>query len=114
MGIIENIYKEKDRIQEKNIKAAFMDALNISKILVNKFGAKEVVLYGSLLKKKYFDSASDIDLAVKGLEDNYFKAYGYCLRNSEFNLDIKAYEDLPEKFKNIVDKRGIKLYEQKS
>lgn len=57
-------------------------------------------------KKRYFDSASDIDLAVKGLGNKYFKAYGYCLRSSRFKLDMKAYEDMPKSFKQVVDKQG--------
>jgi hypothetical protein len=41
--------------------------------------------------------------------DKYFKAYGYCLRISEFNLDIRPYRDMPKKFKNIIDKKSLSL-----
>jgi len=111
MGILKNVLKERNKIRKKKISDALKEAKKISDILSTKFGAKEVILYGSLLEEKYFDEASDIDLAVKGLGDRYFKAYGYCLRISKFNLDIRPYEDIPQKFKDIVDKRGIKLYE---
>ena len=110
MGILENISGRKTALREKKVTEALKDAKKISKILAAKFGAKEVILFGSLTEGKKFDSASDIDLAVKGLKDKYLKAYGYCLRNSNFNLDIKPYEDLPQKFKAAVDKKGVKLY----
>ena len=109
MGIAETIEKKKATIQEKTVKAAINDARHIASILVKKFGASEVILYGSLIGKKNFDSASDIDIAVKGLGDRYLKAYGYCLRNSKFNLDMKAYEDMPQKFRKVVDTKGVNL-----
>jgi len=108
MGIIENAYKRRIKLRNKKIEDALKEAKNISDILVTKFGAKEVILFGSLLEKKHFDDASDIDLAVKGLGNNYFKAYGYCLRVSKFDLDIKPYEDMPPNFKRIVDD-GVKI-----
>jgi len=110
MGILENISSKKAEISRKRTSEALKEAKKISKILAGKFGAEEVILFGSLTEEKKFDSASDIDLAVKGLKNEYLKAYGYCLRNTRFNLDIKSYEDMPEKFKAVVDKKGIKLY----
>jgi len=110
MGILENISGRKTALREKKVTEALKDAKKISKILAVKFGAKEVILFGSLAEGKKFDSASDIDIAVKGLKDKYLKAYGYCLRSSNFNLDIKPYEELPQKFKAAVDKKGVKLY----
>ncbi len=110
MGILKNVSKERDKINKKRINDALNEARKISDILSLKFGASEVILYGSLLEKKYFDETSDIDLAVKGLGDKYFRAYGYCLRTSEFNLDIRPYEDMPIKFKNVIDKKGLRLH----
>lgn len=114
MGIIDNIQKERDKIRNKMVEDALKDAKKVAKILVEKFGAKEVVLYGSLLEKRYYDDTSDIDLAVKGLGNKYFRAYGYCIGVSKFNLDIRAYEDMTKKFRDIVNKEGKKLYEKKS
>lgn len=114
MGIIANIERQRNKTRSKIIKDAEKEAKNIANILVKKFGAKEVILYGSLLRKKYFDKASDIDLAVKGLGDKYFRAYGYCIRISKFNLDIRAYEDMAPRFKDTVNRNGKRLYEKKS
>ena len=106
MGIIEVIEKRKFKEHKKLVSDALEEANIIAKILVNKFGAKEVLLYGSLLNSDHFSNESDIDISVKGLENNYFKAYGYCLRKSKFNIDIKAYEDMPENFRKNIRKFG--------
>ena len=45
--------------------------------------------------------------------DDYFKAYGECLRISSFDVSIRVYEDMPKEFQDIVDKKGIVLYERK-
>ena len=92
---------------------ALAEANYIARLLVEKFKAGQVVLYGSLAESKYFDEASDIDLAVKGMGDDYLRAYGYCLRTSEFPLDIRVYEELPVNLKSKIDKEGICLYEKK-
>ncbi|MBM3706725.1 MAG: nucleotidyltransferase domain-containing protein [Actinobacteria bacterium] len=105
MGIYETIERNKLKKNKKLTKSALKEANRIAKILCNEFGAKEVILYGSILKNK-FNSSSDIDLAVKGLGDNYFKAFGYCIRNSEFEIDIKPYEELKDNFKKKVSQIG--------
>lgn len=113
MGVLDIAYKEKEKKYLKVKNSALTEAVKIAKILCKKFGATKVMLYGSLAKNKgSFDMASDIDLAVKGLGDRYLKAYGYCLRQSEFDLDVKAYEDMPLHFKQKVDKEGRLLCEK--
>lgn len=94
-------------------KEALREAKRISNVLVKQFGAKEVILYGSLAEEKYFDVASDIDLAVKGLGDEYFKAFGYVLRMNKFDIDIRPYEDMPAAWRKKVIKEGRYLYEKK-
>jgi len=107
MGIIQTIEKQKRNYQQKLINKALRDAKHIARILVKQFGAKEIILYGSLAKAKYFDTFSDIDLVAKGLGANYLKAYGYCLQLTKFNLDLKAYEDIPLTFRKKIEKEGI-------
>lgn len=110
MSIVDNIYKKKEKLQEEIKERALKEAKRIAYILVKRFGATRVILYGSLLKEKYFDSTSDIDIAVEGLGDMYFRAYGYCLELSRFNLDIKAYEDVPADFRGVIEREGRILY----
>jgi predicted nucleotidyltransferase len=107
MGILTKAYNIKKRKNLKVRKEALAEVNKIAKILAANFGAKEVLLYGSLSRPDaWFDAGSDIDLAVKGLGENYFQAYGYCLRLSRYPLDLKAYEDMPAAFKSKVNKEG--------
>lgn len=111
MNILDTVYfkKKKEGLARKH--KAWLEAKRIAYMLGKKFSATEVILYGSLShKERPFDQASDIDLAVRGLGDKYFKAYGYCLQMSPFNLDIRPYEDMPLHFKYRVDKEGVRLY----
>ena len=113
MGIADKIYKRKEKNRLKIRRNALKDAKHIAYVLGRHFGAKEVILYGSLSQGKYFDRASDIDIAVKGLEEKYLKAYGYCLRLSKFDLDLRSYEDMPHWFRERVNKQGRCLYAKK-
>ena len=110
MGIINRIYNKRMSLRLTHKEEALREAKRIAEILGEQFGASEVILYGSLAKDAWFDAASDIDLAVKGLGDNYLTAYGYCLGISRFNLDIKPYEDMPEKYSKTIAKEGRFLY----
>ena len=113
MGIIDNIYENKKAGQDRYRKDAINEAGKIANILGEKFGATKVILYGSFSREGAFDIASDIDIAVKGIEDRYLKAYGHCLRVSRFNIDLKAYEDMPLYFRRKVDKEGKVMYAKK-
>jgi len=114
MGIISILYKNKHKERVLLRRRAFAEAKEIAHILGEKFGARKVMLYGSLAQEgRYFDSASDIDLAVRGLGRNYLKAYGHCLQLGRFDLDLKAYEDMPKETKERIARIGRFLYERK-
>lgn len=83
-------------------------------LLVNKYGARKVVLIGSLADKNRFGFHSDIDLCVAGLPDTlYFRAVGECLvLSGEFDIDIIPYENLPPHKREQVMK-GKVLYEER-
>ncbi len=110
MGILKAALAAREEKQKELIDKALKEAKRVSDILVKKFGAAEVRLYGSLLEKKDFNEYSDIDISVKGLGDKYLRAFGYCIRMSDFDIDIRRYEDLPARIKGIIDKEGLKLY----
>lgn len=113
MGIIDYVYEKKLLRHQQMRKRALAEARKIARILGEKFGAKEVILYGSLCEGKPFDVASDIDLVVKGLGDKYLRAYGYCLRLAQFDLDIRVYEDMPTSWREKIKKEGKVLYHAK-
>ena len=61
----------------------------ITDLLISKFGAKKIVIIGSITDKNKFRKGSDIDIAVEGLSDEfYYKAVGTCQSLSEFSVDL--------------------------
>jgi uncharacterized protein len=48
----------------------------VAVFLKSRFGAKKVVLFGSMAHEAWFDSDSDIDLAVEGIKpEDYWRAW---------------------------------------
>jgi predicted nucleotidyltransferase len=110
MGIIDYVYEKRIAILREIREKALLEAKKIARLLGEKFGAEEVILYGSLSRGEQFDMTSDIDLVVKGLGEKYLRAYGYCLRLTQFDLDIRVYEDMPTSWREKVKKEGKVLY----
>jgi predicted nucleotidyltransferase len=67
-------------------------ARKAARLLKEKFGASEVILFGSLARRGSFTLYSDIDLAVRGVED-YLTAMDTVLYMSpEFKIDLVELE----------------------
>jgi len=97
----------KKRMQER--KAAFeserldfLERVRPAGPALKALGTKEVILFGSILRPEFFDRASDIDILVIGLPDEYlWRALGVAERSTgiierEINLvfDQMASPDL--------------------
>jgi len=78
-------------------------------LLRKRFEFESLFVVGSLATGK-FGRRSDIDLVIKGLKDeDFFKAHALLLRESQYDIDLKPYEDLAESFRSEVKKKGIKV-----
>ena len=103
------------RIRERKIaekeaaEKAYKHAIECAALLVEKFGAQKVYLFGSL-REGSFHLGSDIDLAVEGLEPRlYFKALSKVYDVSGgFEVDLVPLEDC--KFRETVLREGKLLY----
>lgn len=82
-------------------------------LLKEEFGARRVILFGSLAEQGVWHRHSDIDLAVEGLPPaDFFKAYGAChnLVSPEFELDLdEFYNGIERIFERIVVGLGESL-----
>lgn len=77
-------------IQEARRKNALITAEKASYLLKKLYGVKQVFLFGSLARQDIFDSHSDIDLAVQGLDETkYYRALADLM-----NLDMASDIDL--------------------
>ena len=84
----------------------------IVSLLVNEYGARRIILFGSLARRR-FAADSDIDLAVEGLDrGRYFEALAAASRLAQRWVDLKPLEDLDEHFKQRVLATGECIYAQ--
>ena len=83
---------------------AMLVARKAAKLLKTEFGAKEVILFGSLARRGSFSLYSDIDLAVRGIAPEKFYAAVSAMMDVsvDFKIDLVEPEDCsPAMFKNI-------------
>lgn len=70
----------------------------IVRILVERYGATRVVLFGSLARGD-FDEDSDIDIAADNLAGvRLYRAMGELSRHAPFWVDLKPLDELPPAF----------------
>lgn len=82
----------------------------VVELLVRKFGATRVILFGSLVRGR-FSPQSDIDLAVEGIEKaRFFEALAEVNSMSQAWIDLKPLESLEPHFRRRVIERGECLY----
>ncbi len=101
--------KKREIAEKKAAEKAYTHAIECAKLLVEKFDAQKVYLFGSL-QDGFFRLNSDIDLAVEGLEPRlYFKALSKVHNVSGgFEVDIVPLEDC--KFPETILREGELLY----
>jgi predicted nucleotidyltransferase len=88
----------------KRRRRAMNTARKAAKLLKEKFGATEVILFGSLARRGSFTLYSDIDLAVRGIDPLRFYAAGAAIERVDlsFQIDLVELETCPPAvFKNI-------------
>jgi len=99
--------------REKLRRDALRTSEKLKDILRDEFHVKKVILFGSVLKKKYFTERSDIDIAVEGLKRNaYFIALARLMMESRFDIDLKPVEEANELLSQRIAK-GKVLYEKR-
>jgi len=92
-------------------RSARRDAEEIVRLLVDRFDAKQAILFGSLVKDR-FTMGSDIDLAVAGIaKSRFFEAMAAANSMTEFWVDLKPIESLETHFWQRVLATGECLYE---
>lgn len=90
------------------------DCEKIIKIIIDKYQAKRIIQWGSLLKLKHFSEASDIDLAVEGIEAIKFLQMLKEVEDlTDFSLDLIRWENLDSSFQKIILMKGKIIYEQR-
>lgn len=78
------------------------------------FKFRRIYLFGSTTKDKLLCPWSDLDLVIEGLQRAmFFKAYACLLKNAEFTVDLKPFEELGSSIKEKLKREGQIIYEEK-
>jgi len=104
---------EKRQAEEiESIRANAMErAKRVAILLRKKYGAKRVILFGSLCSKAYLHERSDIDLLVEGIRSSDILRAGFdaWVVAEPFDVDIIPIEVAEERIIKIAVKEGIEL-----
>lgn len=92
---------------------ASADSQNIIQMIIDRYAPERIIQWGSVLEPKHFSEASDIDLAIAGLDFRLFmKLVGEAEDMTDFPLDLIRWEDLHPSFQKIILMKGQVIYEQ--
>jgi predicted nucleotidyltransferase len=95
----------------KRRRRAMNAARKAAKLLKEKFGAQEVILFGSLARRGSFNLYSDIDLAERGVDPQKFYAAGAAVErlSMEFKIDLVDPNDCSPAMQKEIEKDGKPL-----
>jgi predicted nucleotidyltransferase len=89
---------------------AIEEARRAAKILAERYGVSRVILFGSLVWRR-FGSTSDIDLAVEGLAlARFFRADAELAREILLPVDLKLLSECPPLLRSRIEEEGVTLH----
>ena len=87
------------------------DAENIIAMIIQKYHPQQIIQWGSLLEPKHFSEASDIDLAIVGLDAlSFMRLLSDAEVMTEFPLDLIQFEQIHPSFQRIILMKGKIIY----
>jgi len=86
-------------------------ARKAARLLKTEFGAKEVILFGSLARRAGFTRWSDIDLAARGIPPlRFYEAVGVIIGlSAEFKIDLADLDDCSKTMRASIEAEGKPL-----
>ncbi|MEA5620669.1 nucleotidyltransferase domain-containing protein [Cronbergia sp. UHCC 0137] len=95
-------------------KKAQENCQNIIELIINKYQPQQIIQWGSILEPKHFSEASDIDLAVVGLDwMTFMQMFAEAEDIAIFPLDLVRWETLHASFQKILLMKGKIIYEKR-
>ncbi len=106
--------KKSDRQRAKRLalwEVAQQDAKNIIEMMIQKYRPKQIIQWGSLLEPKHFSEASDIDLAIVGIDSlSFMRLLADAEDMTKFPLDLVQLELIHPSFQKIILMKGKIIY----
>ena len=111
MILKEEIEKRQAREIECIRSKAIEKAKKVAILLREKYGAKRVILFGSIVKSSYLHKRTDIDLLVEGIKSNDFLRAGAdaWTISSPFDVDIVPVERADQYLLSRALEEGVEL-----
>lgn len=103
--------EQERRQQAQRAQRAWMLAQRAAVLLKERFGARRVVLFGSLARRDLFHHRSDIDLAVEGIRSqDFWQAWSVLdTLGSEFEIDLMDIETASPTLRLEIEREGVRL-----
>ena len=97
--------------QQQRREQAWILARQAANLLKAEFGAKRVVVFGSLPRGEGFSARSDIDLMAEGIAaQDFWRAWCALDRlTSDFEIELVASEEATPKLQEVVRREGVEL-----
>jgi predicted nucleotidyltransferase len=112
MILKEAIEKRQARETESIRRDAMDKAKKIASMLKGKYGAKRVILFGSIVKSSYLHERTDIDLLVEGIKSSDFLRAGadaWTISSPFFDVDIVPVERADQYLLSRALEEGVEL-----
>lgn len=107
---IDRLNKEKADLEDRRV-CALGKAKECAEVLKKEFGAKRIILYGSVLHPDIFTWHSDIDLAVEGIKESEFYYAGARVEAvaGDIPVDLTPLEDAKPYILESIEEEGVIL-----
>jgi len=103
------VLNDREKRKRELSKHALVQTKKLIASLKQRFHFDSVYIYGSILSGK-FGPHSDIDLVIQGIKvEEFYKAYAFLIGESEYEIDLKPFEEISDDFREKVIQRGIKI-----
>ncbi|MBN2005349.1 MAG: nucleotidyltransferase domain-containing protein [Anaerolineae bacterium] len=110
----EHLQKKHAVLQAKRLalwQKAQAEAQAIIALIVRRYDPQKIIQWGSILAPQHFSEASDIDLAVAGVDPIVFlQLLGDAEALTDFPLDILRWEEMPPAFQKTILTKGKVVY----
>lgn len=104
-------FSEADTDLTRRYQEAWELAKRSAALLKKSFGAKKVVVFGSLTKRSWFTRWSDVDLAAWGVpNDKFYAAVGAVTSlTTDFKVDLVDAEEYRDSLRKAIEAEGIEI-----